>query len=157
MKNGILSIPVLAALLMLSAASQSHANGPGVAFSGHASGSAAHVSGGGFGGGTVFAPSYTYSTYGGYYPYGSAFPYATYTYPEPGASDLDSSNYDGTTWLAMEVQGVLAREGYYDGRLSGVVGTNTHVAISNYQQDHGFPITGTINTRLLIALGLREP
>jgi peptidoglycan hydrolase-like protein with peptidoglycan-binding domain len=154
MKNGFIGTLAVAALMTLGAPSQTRA-GAGIAFTGHTSASGGRGVGGG-GVGTVFTPSYSYGEYGGYYPYGSAFPNANSNYAEPGGSDLDTSNYDGTTWLSMEVQQALAREGYYDGPADGVVGTDTHVAISSYQQEHRLPITGTINMRLLIALGLRQ-
>jgi hypothetical protein len=157
MKNGFIGTLALAALMTLSAPSQSDA-GAGIAFTGHASASGGRGVGvGGVGIGTAFTPSYTYGSYGGYYPFGSDFPNASYNYTEPGPSDLDSSNYDGTTWLSIEVQEALARRGYYDGPANGIVGTDTHIAISNFQHERGFPVTGTINTRLLLALGLRQP
>jgi hypothetical protein len=155
MKNGIIGTLALAALMTLSAPSQSRA-GAGIAFTGHASASGGRgVGGGGVGIGAGFTPAYSYGSYGGYYPYGYTFSNSTYDFPAPGPTDLDASNYDGTTWLSIEVQQALARRGYYDGPANGIVGTDTHIAISNFQHERGFPVTGTINTRLLLALGLR--
>lgn len=156
MKTGLLSTLALAGLLIAGAPSESRANGPGIAFTGHSYNSGGR---GIVGGGSYAVPGYSYGnySYGGYSPYSSISPSAGYNYTVPGYSDLDSSNYDGTTWLSQEVQRALARDGYYDGPADGVVGTQTHVAISLYQHENGLPITGTINDRLLRALGLREP
>jgi len=157
MKTGYFGIFALAGLLIAGAPLQSRGNGPGIAFTGRSASSGGRGGAVGGGGGyTTYAPAYSYGSYGGYYPYGSAYPSANYNYPVTGSSDLDTSNYDSTTWLSIEVQQALARAGYYHGSGDGIVGTRTHVAISEYQHDNGLPITGTINERLLRALGLRE-
>jgi peptidoglycan hydrolase-like protein with peptidoglycan-binding domain len=162
MKTGFLTTLALAGLFA-AAPLQSRGNGPGIAFTGRASGTGGHgeaVGGGGrSGGATTFNPANSFGGYGGYSgydPYGYDYPSTNYNYPVTGESDLDTSNYDGTTWLGVEVQRALAREGYYDGPLDGVVGTGMHVAISQFQHDNDLPITGTINGRLLRALGLKE-
>jgi hypothetical protein len=154
MKIGYFGMLAVAAMLMFGAPNQSRGNGPSVAFTGRSLGGGGR---GTVGRGSFVSPSYSYGGYGGFYPYGAAYPYAPYNYQVPGYSDLDTSNYDSTTWLSMEVQRTLARNGYYNGPVDGVVSTGTHVAISLFQQRNNLPVTGTINDRLLRALGLRNP
>jgi len=54
-----------------------------------------------------------------------------------------------------EVQRALAREGYYDGAVDGVMGAGTRRALRNYQRDHGLDATGGITEGLIEALRLR--
>jgi peptidoglycan hydrolase-like protein with peptidoglycan-binding domain len=57
--------------------------------------------------------------------------------------------------LDVAVQRALARLGYYRGPIDGDIGPGSRSAIARYQRDHGFAVTGTINSTLLRALGIR--
>lgn len=63
-----------------------------------------------------------------------------------------SSTYDYETRVAVQEE--LARAGYYDGGLDGVIGSGTRSAIYNYQLDNGLAATGRIDDELLQSLGL---
>jgi len=52
------------------------------------------------------------------------------------------------------VQISLSNQGYYQGPIDGNVGPATSRAIRNYQRDNQLTQTGTINTALLISMGL---
>jgi N-acetylmuramoyl-L-alanine amidase len=52
------------------------------------------------------------------------------------------------------VQENLARAGYYQGTVDGIIGPMTRSAIGNYQNDHNMPVTRHIDERLLQSLGL---
>jgi hypothetical protein len=62
------------------------------------------------------------------------------------------SGYGYQTRVAVQEE--LARAGYYDGTLDGVVGPGTRSAIYAYQQDYGLYASGQIDDQLLQSLGL---
>ena len=59
-----------------------------------------------------------------------------------------------TVSIGASVQQALARNGYYNGTVDGVIGRKSHRSIAAYQQDKGLAITGDINSALLASLGL---
>ena len=86
--------------------------------------------------------------------------YADYPYYDD-SSGSDSQNNAGTqngtqywTDLAMSVQSKLAQQSYYRGPIDGVIGSGSLQAIRRFQSDHGLPVTGRINPKLLDALGV---
>jgi hypothetical protein len=99
---------------------------------------------------------YTYPYYDypyGYYPYGY------------GANDPNGyGGYDGDYGyqrgygvngsVVVEVQRRLSSDGYYSGRIDGVLGSGTRRAIRNYERDHSLPADGGINRRLLTTMGV---
>jgi hypothetical protein len=54
--------------------------------------------------------------------------------------------------LAVMVQTELARLGFYDGPISGVIGPRSQMAIREFQEGQGLPITGQIDQNLVRAL-----
>jgi hypothetical protein len=54
--------------------------------------------------------------------------------------------------LALMVQTELARRGYYDGPISGVIGPHSQMAIREFQAAEGLPVTGRIDQNLVRAL-----
>jgi hypothetical protein len=56
--------------------------------------------------------------------------------------------------LDVAVQRALARRGYYRGPIDGDIGPGSRSAIARFQRDHGFAVTGTINSTLLHGLGI---
>ena len=102
---------------------------------------------GDYGYGAYYDPSY----YDGAYAETPAYdensqyshdPYANNSHTENGAR-------------VSEVQRALAREGYYDGAVDGVMGAGTRRALRNYQRDHGLDATGGITRGVIEALRLR--
>jgi hypothetical protein len=90
-----------------------------------------------------------YPPYDGYYPY--------YDDPSTYGSQYDDSQYSTEYWnnLAMSVQSKLAEQGYYHGQVDWIIGSGTIQAIRQFQADHGLPVTGRIDPKLLKALGLK--
>jgi hypothetical protein len=101
----------------------------------------------------------------GFYGYG--FPYG-YWYGFPYGYDYDYYGYDpnydyqaaayrrpGVANTGAAVQAELARQGYYDGPLDGVIGNESRRAIREYQRDHGLRVTGEITPELLASMKLR--
>jgi hypothetical protein len=71
------------------------------------------------------------------------------------AYDSTPNYYSGYGYeTRAAVQEELARAGYYDGSIDGVVGPGTRSAIYTYQQDYGLYATGRIDDQLLQSLGL---
>jgi hypothetical protein len=90
---------------------------------------------------------YWYPGWGGYYDYGYPY-YADYPYNYP-----DYPNgYNRNVSVEVFVQDALARRGYYEGRVDGVIGSETRSAIREFQHDNGLPVTGRINSQLMQAL-----
>ena len=52
----------------------------------------------------------------------------------------------------MEVQTELARRGYYNGLIDGVIGPESQTAIREFQAAAGLPVTGQIDDNLMEAL-----
>jgi hypothetical protein len=89
-----------------------------------------------------------------YYPYGS---YYSYDYNDWGPSysygpAYGDYGYGDRGSLAEDVQAELRREGYYRGRIDGIIGPATRDAIRSFQEDRGLPITGRIDRHLLHAM-----
>jgi len=98
-----------------------------------------------FGGGYYFwDDGYWYPAYG-YDPY-----YNSYAYDEPiyGYDNLPPGQ------VIANVQTALQEQGYYNDAVDGLIGPNTRAAISDFQRDHGLPITAAIDGPTLKALGL---
>ena len=103
---------------------------------------------------------YPYGYGYGYYPYDGYYDSSYYdngSYPvqeyEAGPQ-TNQSEYTGDARVS-DVQSALAREGYYDGAVDGVLGPATRRALRNYQRDHGLDATGAINHGVIEALRLR--
>ena len=153
---------------------------PGVAFGGSSFNSRAYSNGRGGSGGYSYAfhshsgwsPGRDYDWHGHHYRwynngwfivdpyyYGDYYPsyYDSYAsgYTVYGSAD-DNGSPDGGSSLSVpaQVQQELARDGYYQGPIDGVIGPVTQAAISAYQHDNGLRVTGTINSHLLDALDL---
>lgn len=73
-----------------------------------------------------------------------------------GARETYPSSYGGarSKSVASDVQGALARRGFYSGRVDGVIGSRSREAIRQFQLSHGLRPTGGIDESLLRALGL---
>jgi len=81
-----------------------------------------------------------YPYYSGYYGYD---PYYNGTYQGEQDPRLNSTR---------AVQAALAWQGYYNGRIDGVVGPETREAIRAFQAQKGLPVTGRIDSGLIDAL-----
>ena len=79
---------------------------------------------------------------------GYEYGYAPGYYPAP------DYGYSGGGSIPVQVQSALAREGYYEGDVDGLIGPATRSAIAAYQRDNGLPVTGSITDSLLGALGI---
>jgi Putative peptidoglycan binding domain len=116
---------------------------------------------------------YPYSSYGYPYDYGdypydyndypydydySGNPYGYYNYYP--YSDNDQPDYAGSGQAPADatvssVQSKLARLGYYNGAIDGVLGDQTEAALANYQQDRDLSVSGTVDAATLQSLGIR--
>jgi hypothetical protein len=67
--------------------------------------------------------------------------------------------YDFRYWqdLAMKVQSELARRGYYQGQINGVIDSSSRQAIRAFQKANGLPETGLIDAGVLRSLKLPVP
>jgi hypothetical protein len=93
--------------------------------------------------------------YGGYVGFGGPYWYSDDNYGYPYYLDPQVTNpAPASGSLVVQVQKDLARAGYYQGDIDGVIGPSTRAAIAHYQQDHGMQVTSRIDESLLQALGL---
>jgi len=100
--------------------------------------------------------AYGYYPYGyGYDPYGYGYPaYGTYyNSGAPPAYSGEAIGYGGSSVIA-QVQRILVRNGFYHGRIDGVIGSGTRSAIRAYERAHGLAVDGRINHQLLARMGL---
>lgn len=67
---------------------------------------------------------------------------------------MEMAPYGQTQSLESSVQVALSKQGYYQGPIDGSIGPATSRAIRNYQRDHKLTPTGTINTALVVSMGL---
>jgi hypothetical protein len=88
---------------------------------------------------------------------------AGYWFPAWGYAPSVSYVYDGPIYgynglspdqVTVNVQEQLARAGYYDGPIDGLLGPITREAIAAYQADNGLAITSAIDEPTLATLGL---
>ena len=88
---------------------------------------------------------------------------AGYWFPAWGYAPSVSYVYDGPIYaynglspdqVTVNVQEQLARAGYYDGPIDGVLGPVTREAIAAYQADNGLSVTSAIDEPTLATLGL---
>ena len=90
-----------------------------------------------------------------WYPDYADYPY--YDDPQSSDSQTNSGSHYGTQYwndLAKSVQSKLAQQSYYRGPIDGVIGSGSLQAIRRFQSDHGLPVTGRIDPKLLKALGV---
>ena len=86
-----------------------------------------------------------------------------YWFPAWGYAPAVSYVYDGPIYaynglspdqVTVNVQEQLARAGYYDGPIDGLLGPMTREAIAAYQADNGLSVTSAIDEPTLATLGL---
>lgn len=88
---------------------------------------------------------------------------AGYWFPAWGYAPSVTYVYDGPIYayngwtpdqVTVNVQEELARAGYYDGPIDGVLGPMTREAIAAYQADNGLAVTSAIDEPTLATLGI---
>src|SRR6266516_2087781 len=88
---------------------------------------------------------------------------AGYWFPAWGYAPSISYVYDGPIYayngwtpdrVTVDVQEQLARAGYYDGPIDGVLGSMTREAIAAFQADNGLAVTSAIDEPTLATLGI---
>jgi hypothetical protein len=88
---------------------------------------------------------------------------AGYWFPAWGYAPSISYVYDGPIYayngwtpdrVTVDVQEHLARAGYYDGPIDGVLGPMTREAIAAFQADNGLAVTSAIDEPTLATLGV---
>ncbi len=91
-----------------------------------------------------------------WYPFWYPYP-DYYEYPSGYSDNNYGPAYDYRYWtsLAASVQSELARRGYYQGPIDGVIGSDSSQAIQTFQAAQGLPVNGRIDPKLLKALGVR--
>ena len=94
-----------------------------------------------------------------YYGLGYNVPYYGYGYPYPGGpyeGRVVVGNAQGESSLPSEVQQLLAKRGYYKGKVDGQFGPASRSALSRFQHDNGLKETGRIDEVSLQALGFSD-
>lgn len=165
MKKHLGFVATIVAVAGLSASAQAnggHHSG-GFHSSGHFGGSHAHFDHHHHFGHSAFyfgLPFYGAGFYGspyyyGRYGYGYGSPYYGYAPGYYGAGVYDGRPVQQRRQsVAAAVQSALAGEGYYRGRIDGVIGEGTRSAIRTYQRRNRLPITGRIDAPLVESLGI---
>jgi len=97
---------------------------------------------------------------GGYWAFNSGYWYPAWGY-NSGYSyyPYDGPIYTGAATLTpaqvtVAVQTQLARDGYYNGPIDGMLGPNTRQAIADFQADNGLAVTASIDEPTLDELGV---
>jgi len=88
---------------------------------------------------------------GYWYPawgYDPAYSYYPYDGPIYGYGDLTPDR------VIINVQTQLRNDGYYGGRIDGVLGPQTRRALAAFQADHGLAVTSSVDRPTLATLGL---
>jgi hypothetical protein len=97
---------------------------------------------------------------GGFYPYSWYYPYSSWYDPyEYGYYSSAQPVYDGAASyddgsLVAQLQSRLARGGFYQGAIDGVMGPETRRAIRSFERRNGLPVDGLIDDQLLSTMGL---
>ncbi len=98
-------------------------------------------------------PAWGYYDWG--YPYYADYGYYGYDYPDyyyPDNGYYSGQNGSSGASIEVLVQSALARRGYYEGQVDGVIGLGTRSAIREFQRDNSLPVTGRIDSQLVQAL-----
>lgn len=167
MKKALILLCAIGSLALSGTALGQHHGGGHGGGGGHFGGG--HFGGGHFGGGHFDGGHHSTFFYGagfyGYpygYGYGYGYPYGYgYGYSSGYGYGGYRTVYNGRVVqqqrrLSVEasVQSALASEGYYRGRIDGVIGSGSRSAIRAYQRQNGLPSTGRIDNSLLESLGI---
>lgn len=98
-----------------------------------------------------YGGGYYYWNAGWWYPaYGYDPYYTNYVYDGP----IYGYNYAAPGDITVRVQQALAQQGYYNGPIDGVIGSQTRAAIERYQVENGLNATAAIDQPTLETLGL---
>lgn len=73
---------------------------------------------------------------------------------------MTSEEYEEFMERSLELKIMMAQlklkaDGYYDGKLDGIIGEKTKKALEEYQKDNGLPITGELDEATLKALNIK--
>jgi len=107
-----------------------------------------------------YADGYPNDYYNSYpYDYYNGYPYSYYDSSYPSDYE-DQPSYAGSQQSVANatvsaVQSELAKLGYYNGAIDGVLGDETEAALARYQQEQDISVTGTVNAATLQSLGIR--
>jgi hypothetical protein len=96
-----------------------------------------------------FGAPYYWDT-GYWYPAWGYYPGYQYPYDGP----IYGGSYIAPDQLVLNVQEQLARDGYYNGPIDGLLGPQTRHAIAAFQVDHGLAPTAAVDEPTLETLGL---
>lgn len=96
---------------------------------------------------------------GGWYYWNSGYWYPAWGYAPNLYFAYDGPIYAGSAevdpaQVVANVQSALQQQGFYQGAIDGVLGTDTSAALAAYQQGQGLETTGAIDQPTLQALGL---
>ncbi len=95
---------------------------------------------------------------GGWYFWNAGYWYPAWGY-DPGYNyAYDGPIYGASTLtpdqIVMNVQQQLHDEGYYNGPIDGVLGSQTRYALASFQADHGLAVTSAVDEPTLASLGV---
>jgi len=95
---------------------------------------------------------------GGWYFWNSGYWYPAWGYDPGYYYPYDGPIYGAAALspdqIVMNVQQQLRDDGYYNGPIDGVLGSQTRYALAAYQADHGLAVTSAVDEPTLARLGI---
>jgi putative peptidoglycan binding protein len=95
---------------------------------------------------------------GGWYFWNSGYWYPAWGYDPGYEYPYDGPIYGAATLspdqIVMNAQQQLQDEGYYNGPIDGILGSQTRYALAAFQADHGLAVTSAVDEPTLASLGI---
>jgi len=107
------------------------------------------------------ADDYGYNPYDYNYGYpddysGNPYDYYNYApYSDDDQSPDSASGQSAANATVNAIQSELAKLGYYNGAIDGILGDQTEAALARYQEDRDLSVTGTVDAATLQSLGIK--
>ena len=72
------------------------------------------------------------------------------------SADAASYKKGSTGSVVSQIQKVLKNQGFYGGRVDGVFGKGTEIALKGFQKEYGLPVDGKAGPKTLQAMGIAQ-
>ncbi len=72
------------------------------------------------------------------------------------SADAASYKKGSTGSVVTQIQKVLKNQGFYGGRVDGVFGKGTEIALKGFQKEYGLPVDGKAGPKTLQAMGIAQ-